>query len=645
MTNPVAFKYRPEIDGLRAVAVAGVVGFHAFPAVIPGGYVGVDVFFVISGFLITSIIVDGLNHDHFSLIGFYIRRTRRIFPALALVLAACLAAGWVLLLPSEFIALGKHTAAGATFITNFVQLDEAGYFDVSAELKPLLHLWSLGIEEQFYLAWPLIAMAAFRLGKRVFNAALAIVIVSFVINMAMTYKHPNSAFYLPWPRAWELLLGGCLATLPSFLRATSAMSRNLAAFAGATLICIAVAFFDHNSAFPGWRALLPTGGTALIIWAGSDAWLNRRVLAQPLPVGIGLISYPLYLWHWPLLSFLAINNDRSISSRFVAIAITIVLAWATYHFVEQPIRHARRTVWRPIIAGLACVGCVGILAFVAILPAKSSSPELRSIENAADDFLYPAGVPINFKDQTFYRDGIGSHPVLFIGDSNMQQYYPRLHDMVARTNTSAIYATHGGCMPIRKVSTPAIPPCVRFVEQAYEFARSSDAKAVVIAAQWNGYFTSGTYFYDSTPLTQQTASEKALTDLQADIHALVRAGKQVYVVLNIPIGVEFSPAYRLNRTSTGIELLPVKAVPRALLPPIYKQIAENLSGAAAAAGATVIDPLSFLCDAAACRTANSDRSPIYKDGVHLRASYVRENIDYLDQAFSEPIQQSTTAAH
>jgi peptidoglycan/LPS O-acetylase OafA/YrhL len=174
--------YRPEIDGLRALAVAAVVGFHAFPTIVPGGYVGVDVFFVISGFLITSIIVDGLARDRFSLAGFYIRRIRRIFPALTIMLAACLAAGWLLLLPNEFVALGKHVASGAAFISNFVDVREAGYFDQRAELKPLLHLWSLGIEEQFYLVWPIIAILAFRFKNGVFTAALAIVLGRGLIN-------------------------------------------------------------------------------------------------------------------------------------------------------------------------------------------------------------------------------------------------------------------------------------------------------------------------------------------------------------------------------------------------------------------------------------------------------------------------------
>ena len=637
MSSPADFNYRPEIDGLRAVAVAAVIGFHAFPKAIPGGYVGVDVFFVISGFLITSIIVGKLAKGRFSLADFYIRRTRRIFPALTLVLAVCLAAGWVLLLPSEFVALGKHAAAGATFITNFVQRLEAGYFDLSAELKPLLHLWSLGIEEQFYVAWPLVAMLAFRFGKRVFAAALAIVVISFTINMTLTYKNSIvSAFYLPWSRAWELLLGGCLATAPRIIGYDVARLRSAAAVLGATLIGVAIAFFDHNSAFPGWRALLPTVGTALIIWAGPAAWLNRQLLARPMLVGVGLFSYPLYLWHWPLLSFLAINDDRSIVSRIVAVALAIALAWATYRWLELPIRRAGRVVWRPLAASLAGVAVVALAAYAAILPANSSAPELAAIEHAQGDFVYPTGTPVAFEDQVFYRDGDAPKSVLFFGDSNMQQYYPRIHSQIERGEgkLSAIYATHGGCAPIPSVTGP-IDECPRFASQTYKFAEEGTVTTVVIAAQWNGYFSSGTYFYHESSLALAPGRSMALAALQDTLEHLVQSGKTVYLVLNIPIGHAFAPQSRLKRTFLGVELAQVPTVNRADFPVGYEDIANDLKRVAKNAGAIPIDPFEWLCNTKTCEVADSAGAPIYKDGVHLRASFVRDHVQYIDHVFDD----------
>jgi peptidoglycan/LPS O-acetylase OafA/YrhL len=615
------------------MAVAAVVGFHAFPTIVPGGYVGVDVFFVISGFLITSIIVDGLARDRFSLADFYIGRARRLFPALTIVLAVCVVAGWLLLLPNEFVALGKQVASGAAFVSNFVDAMEAGYFDQRAELKPLLHLWSLGIEEQFYLAWPIVVILAIRFKNGVLIAALVIVLVSFGVNIGLTYLKPTDAFYLPWSRAWELLLGGCLATAPTMIGRDLHRLRDVAALAGACLISLAIALFDHNSAFPGWRALLPAVGTTLIIWAGQEAWLNRQVLARPLLVGIGLMSYPLYLWHWPLLSFLAINNDRSVTSRLIAILLAVVLAWTTYRFLELPVRRAS-TVWRPLVAGLASVCVIGLAAFTSILPAQlSSRPEIASIDLAETDWVRIVGKRIAFENQVLYREGGAPDAVLFVGDSNMEQYYSRLHMMVGSTRTSAIYATSGGCVPIRDVISK-FSQCPGFVSAAYDYAKSSDARAVVVAAQWDRYFTSDVFKIESQPLPSAVGRTLALSALRVDLEAIRANGKQVYLVLNIPIGPKFAPQAWLKRTLSGIEVVPVDSVPQNAILGIYRQIAADLRQIAEAAGAIVIDPFVTLCDPEACKAADERGAPIYIDGAHLRASFVRDHIDFLDQVFT-----------
>ena len=203
--------YRGDIDGLRAIAVLLVIGFHFFPRYVPGGFIGVDVFFVISGFLITRLIVVGLEDGSFTLTDFYARRIRRIFPALALVLAVSLVAGWLLLFPLDYRDLGKHAAAAAVFVANFTFLNEAGYFDTSSELKPLLHLWSLGVEEQFYIVWPLLMLAAWRWRYSPFLIAVALLVISFVWNVWLTSSNQLAAFYLPFTRFWELMLGGILA--------------------------------------------------------------------------------------------------------------------------------------------------------------------------------------------------------------------------------------------------------------------------------------------------------------------------------------------------------------------------------------------------------------------------------------------------
>lgn len=361
--------YRADIDGLRALAILPVVLFHATGRWPAGGFVGVDVFFVISGYLISCIIFKSLANDDFSFAEFYAHRIKRIFPALILVLATCYGLGWFLLLPDEFKQLGKHIAAGAGYVQNFVLWQEAGYFDTTSELKPLLHLWSLAIEEQFYLVYPLLVWAAWRSGVNILVGVLVLAIVSFGLNVGSLEQDPVKTFFAPQTRFWELMAGAVLAYFrifqnrPAWLtrwphvnflnglskwtsnearRATAASMLSIAGFA---LILIAVFGFHRSQPFPGWRALLPVAGACLLIQTGPTAWVNRKILSNRFMVWIGLISYPLYLWHWPLLSFVRIveldNPSRGI--RAAAVGISFVLAWLTYRFIEKPVRFGRVT--------------------------------------------------------------------------------------------------------------------------------------------------------------------------------------------------------------------------------------------------------------------------------------------------------------
>src|SRR3984885_1084691 len=294
-------RYRPDIDGLRAIAVLLGVWFHAFPEAIPGGFVGVDIFLVISGFLITGILVRELDQQRFSLLGFYMRRIRRIFPALIVVLAVTLVLGWLWMLPAAYAQLSADVFASAAFVSNIALLLQSGYFDIESGKKPLLHLWSLGIEEQFYLFWPLILMLATRLRLRILAVASVIGIASFALNVALIGSDPVATFYLPFTRAWELLAGAALACGWNQLRQTGAAS-NWRAAVGLLLIAVAACVLDSKSAFPGWWAVLPVAGAALLLSAPA-AWGCRHLLSSDAMVWIGLISYPLYLWHWPLLVF------------------------------------------------------------------------------------------------------------------------------------------------------------------------------------------------------------------------------------------------------------------------------------------------------------------------------------------------------
>jgi peptidoglycan/LPS O-acetylase OafA/YrhL len=357
-------KYRPDIDGLRAIAVLSVVAFHAFPSWVKGGFIGVDVFFVISGYLISTIIFENLDKGTFSFSDFYSRRIRRIFPALLLVLIGCFAFGWFALLADEYKQLGKHIAAGAGFLSNFILWNEAGYFDNSAETKPLLHLWSLGIEEQFYIVWPLLLWFAWKQKFNLLTFTIIITVATFILNLKGVKQDMVATFYSPQTRFWELLSGSLLAWFTLYKKDTLTgikrninvcLSRfvyiekqdndgrtlsNLLSFVGLFLLLYGFWRINKELSFPGKWALVPVLGAVLIITAGSKAWVNRRILSNKLAVWFGLISFPLYLWHWPILSFARIVESEvpSRNIRIAAVFVSIALAWLTYKLVERPLR-------------------------------------------------------------------------------------------------------------------------------------------------------------------------------------------------------------------------------------------------------------------------------------------------------------------
>lgn len=360
-------KYRPDIDGLRAVAVLAVVAFHAFPSWMKGGFIGVDVFFVISGYLISIIIFENLDKGTFSFAEFYARRIKRIFPALLLVLIACFTFGWFALLADEYKKLGKHIAAGAGFISNFILWNEAGYFDNSAETKPLLHLWSLGIEEQFYIVWPLLLWFSWKRKFNLLTITIVVAIASFILNLKGVKQDLVATFYSPQTRFWELLSGSLLAWATLYKKDTFTnvkhkldywLSRivfsekqdndgktlaNALSFLGLLLLVYGFWRINKELSFPGKWALVPVLGAVLIITAGSKAWVNRIILSNKIAVWFGLISFPLYLWHWPILSFARIIESElpSRNIRIAAVIVSIALAWLTYKIVERPLRFGK----------------------------------------------------------------------------------------------------------------------------------------------------------------------------------------------------------------------------------------------------------------------------------------------------------------
>jgi len=404
--------YRPDIDGLRAVAVLAVVWHHAFPDFLPGGFVGVDVFFVISGYLVGGIIQRAFALGNFSYADFYARRIRRILPSLCLVLIAVLIAGWFLLRADQYADLAKHAAAGTAFVANISLWQDISYFNWNARVVPLLHLWSLAVEEQFYIVWPILVACIYRFGAKALLATIILIgTLSFALNVMQVGADPSGTFYWAHTRAWELMAGCLLAwwgiRTPILPRGNQgAVLRNVAALSGALLILFPIVYYSSDIEFPGWRAALPVAGTALLIAAGPSALINRRVLANPVAVWFGLISYPLYLWHWPLLAFaqiLEVNGSWPV--RGVLVLVSVVLAWATFHWVESPIRQRRTVSPRTIFGGLVVIGLAALaINLTGGVPSRevASRPTNQFLQYYAQ--LHKTGIASQYRSECDFYD-------------------------------------------------------------------------------------------------------------------------------------------------------------------------------------------------------------------------------------------------
>ncbi|ARQ00763.1 hypothetical protein CAK95_17980 [Pseudorhodoplanes sinuspersici] len=360
-------RYRPEIDGLRAVAVVPVIFFHAGFTGFSGGFVGVDIFFVISGYLITSIIVAELEAGHFSLRAFYERRARRILPALFLVTLTCIPFALMWMPPEQLKSFGKSVVAVALFVSNIFFWSEAGYFTAAVDEKPLLHTWSLAIEEQYYLIFPLLMILCWPLGsRRIVLLIFLSIIPSFALAQVGSYRWPDATFFLIFSRSWELAIGGLIAFYLKAPMASGRVIRELMSFIGIGLIVWAIIFYSGKTPYPGIYALTPTLGAALIIVFAAPGTILGTILSMRPLVSIGLISYSLYLWHQPLLAFSRVifSGRQSTPLLLGLIALCVVLSYLSWRFIEKP---ARKVVFRPsIMAGAAIasvlVAGLGLLA-------------------------------------------------------------------------------------------------------------------------------------------------------------------------------------------------------------------------------------------------------------------------------------------
>lgn len=628
------FQYRPAVDGLRGVAVLAVLGFHAFPDAIPGGYVGVDVFFVISGFLITSIILRRLLDGRFSFADFYWRRVRRLFPALVLVLAATFALGWFILLPDEFEQLGKHIAAAAVFLANAAFWRESGYFDTAAEFKPLLHLWSLGIEEQFYLVWPVILALLWK-RRRLLLVVLSILIVaSFALSVTLSHWAPVANFYSPASRFWELGVGCLLAVLKEYPRESQArvnpQERNphrqrfaILPFVGIACILVAIAAINDSTPFPGWATLLPVVGALLVLAGPEHAWLQRHVLGSRPLVWVGLISYALYLWHWPLLAFANILEAGPLPSgiRGAALMLSFLLAWLTYRFVEVSVRSRdglRLNVGLVAAAGVA--GIAGIIVYAAGGIDRRFDVDVKALrhEHRLDDVCRAR---INEDTRINYCRTTSTQPptVIFVGDSRAQAVYEGAAPLLAAEN-SVMLLGRGGCPPLLNVRIRGYDLNEEDCEGVWRtFVRYvHEAKPEVVVIVGNGSFLIRNpeirLFRDgvATPESKEAVFEYGIRSLMSEL----RKSSQVIHLGEIPAFATtpscFLRSVRLPTTRCVPEL-DRQEVERSMRE--YVEVLQKVQ--TALPDVQFIDAIEALCSANTCSQHPAGKPILYSDAIHL----------------------------
>jgi peptidoglycan/LPS O-acetylase OafA/YrhL len=500
--------YREDIDWLRAIAVLAVVAFHFETPAVFGGFVGVDIFFVISGYLITGIIRSEVKSGTFSFAGFYERRVRRLLPALYLMVALTAIPSFQYLLTSERLELFRSIAAVVTFTSNFFFWLQTGYFDHAAVEKPLLHTWSLAVEEQFYLAFPLVlwALARFTRGGRMLLPMLlgALALASFALSAwLMRSGRSADAFFMSPPRAWEFLIGSLVAT-EDFPVLRNALARQIARGIALLLIAVPIFALRQGPGFPGFNALAPCIGAALFIWSGIGVSTPKRSRYSPLNVAkfFGQISYSLYLWHWPLFAFARFSKTSLVLApldKMALFALTVAISYLSWRFVEQPFRlktlvTTRRAAFR--VAGLATAVLLAGSAGGIVMSQTSSDADrialhLESYNAYNHEAVYRFGscfAPASgVFDDACLAPVSGKTNVLLWGDSLAAHYFHGLSRTTDPQSLNILQATQTACMPTLNAAAQGLASCRNFATQVDAFFRGRKPDLVIMSADWLEY--------------------------------------------------------------------------------------------------------------------------------------------------------------
>ncbi|MDY0885676.1 acyltransferase family protein [Dongia soli] len=655
--------YRADIDGLRAIAVLSVVLFHAGFG-LSGGFIGVDIFFVVSGYLITGLITRDIAQQRFSLADFYERRIRRIFPALFAVLAACVVAASSLFMPREFILFGRSAIATALFYSNIQFWHEAGYFDVAAQFKPLLHTWSLAVEEQFYIVFPLILLAVERWAPRRRLCIIGFLLMaSFALSLYWVRYGPESAFFLMPARFWELALGGLIALQPRLAPQRPVSAICMAAL-GLLLILAAVCGISEDMPFPGALALLPCLGAALVILAGEiDNPLSRLLGARPLAF-IGLISYSLYLWHWPIIVFFQYKQGDLLtwSQGAYVVAGSFMAAVLSWWLIERPFRRrsllaARKPLFKTAIASMAAFSIAGI----AIVTTKGW-PE-RLPDNVEQ--IYAAKLDTSrYGKATCFTDTKHRGPsnddvragklcmlgvelpesvdFLVWGDSHAGAMAPAIDLAAERYGATGLLAGQGGCPPLLGYhavngTKGKAAACIDRNAAVLDLVTTQHIPLVFLVARWprevlgSEFGNEGPYFDPTRSYSITDRSREVAEGLERTLAALKQLNVHVVLVMDVP-----EPGYDVPDALAKAALHQVVRdidPPRSVVDTRQQKAKAILTAAAAKYGASIVDPTATFCDPDDCEVQENGQ-PYYVDADHLTASRARELSTLYDPVFA-----------
>jgi len=502
-------KYRAEIDGLRALAVVPVILFHAGFELFSGGFVGVDVFFVISGYLITTILIEDIENQRFSIINFYERRARRILPALFFVMLVCIPFAWMWMLPSQMKDFSQSLVAVSLFASNILFWRESGYFDAAAEEKPLLHTWSLAVEEQYYVIFPIFLILAWRFGKnRVFWMIVVMAAISLLLSEWGWRNKATANFYLAPTRAWELFAGSIAAFI---VQKQGVQKNNLLALVGLAALVFAIFFYDETTPFPSVYALVPVLGVVLLVLYADKETLAAKLLSTRGFVGVGLISYSAYLWHQPLFAFARIRSleHPSLLLMLALSFLSMPMAYISWRYIEKPFRNRRiinrNQIFMASLVLLVSFSATGLVGhFNKGFPSRIDVSLLKSLEQLDNETLRLGGIGCHLSGEMPNPLPIdcgvnvknSKSELLFIGDSHLDAIGRQLLDTFEGLEISAYALSYSGCVPISglsKVDTDNSFQCIQYNEAVRNYAKANGVKTIVLVGRFPLYLLGDRY--------------------------------------------------------------------------------------------------------------------------------------------------------